>query len=317
MKILITGSLGFIGQSLQSYLKTLGYEVFGLDKLQSNQDNFECVDILDYFELFNYLNKIQPDIVVHLAARIDISEDSVTDYSCNIIGVQNLINVTENIASIKRVIWTSSQLVNKLGYIQLNNFNYRPSTSYGESKAIGEMLVRAQVQKKEWVIIRPTNVWGPNMSEHYRNFLSFVKEGRYFHITFSEILKSYSYVENACFQIEKLINAKTNDVNNKTFYLCDYYPIEVKSWVNMFAFYFGVKKPIALPYVISLIIVNVFDILKRSNILKKAPISKYTFQNILTQYTIDNNELHAITGDLPFNNEEGVKRTSNWFKNLN
>ena len=317
MKILITGSLGFIGQSLQSYLKTLDYEVFGIDKLQSNQDNFECIDILDYNKLFQYLNKIQTDVVVHLAARIDISEDSVTDYSSNIIGVQNLINITENITNIKRVIWTSSQLVNKLGYIQLNNFNYKSSTSYGESKAIGEMLVTTQVQKKEWIIIRPTNVWGPNMSIHYRNFLSYVKKRKYFHITFGEIFKSYSYVENACFQIQKIISAKTIDVNKKTFYLCDYNPIEVKKWVNMFAFNFGVKKPIMLPYAISIIIVNVLDILKKAKILNKVPITKYTFQNILTQYIIDNKELHGITGDLPFDNEEGVQSTSNWLKNPN
>jgi nucleoside-diphosphate-sugar epimerase len=183
--------------------------------------------------------------------------------------------------------------------LTLNNINYKPTTSYGASKAIGELLVKTQVHNKEWTIIRPTNVWGPNMSEHYRKFLSYVNSRKYFHVAFSDIYKSYSYVANACF------------------YICDYEPIEVKNWVNRFAFYFGVKKPITFPYTLSFLVVNIFDILKNISVLKRVPITKYTFQNILTHYIIENRELHSVTGDLPFNNEEGIKITSKWFKNLN
>ena len=317
MKVLITGSEGFIGIHLKEHLMQLNYDVYGLDIKPSTSNNFRVVDILDYSSLLFYCDEIKPDIIVHLAARIDISDDDVTDYSTNIVGVQNLINVSENISSVKRVIWTSSQLVNKLGYIRLNNINYKPTTSYGASKAIGELLVKTQVHNKEWTIIRPTNVWGPNMSEHYRKFLSYVNSRKYFHVAFSDIYKSYSYVANACFQIEKIISSNAVFVNKKTFYICDYEPIEVKNWVNRFAFYFGVKKPITFPYTLSFLVVNIFDILKNISVLKRVPITKYTFQNILTHYIIENRELHSVTGDLPFNNEQGIKITSKWFKNLN
>jgi nucleoside-diphosphate-sugar epimerase len=316
MKVLITGSLGFIGQTLEEYLKSLGYEVFGLDKLTSDKANFKSVDILNYNDLYLYLNEVQPEIIVHLAARIDISNDSVDKYLPNITGVANMVRATEQITSIKRVIWTSSQAVNRLGLIDSETQTYYPNTSYGESKVIGELLVKNGVSNKEWVIIRPTNVWGPNMCEHYRNFISYINKRKYFHVTLKEVKKSYSYIGNICFQIEKLVSAESKRVDKKVFYLCDYESIEVKDWANKFAKYLGKAKPISLPYFLTFTLAQSCELLYRLKIIKSRPLTAYTLKNIMTDYKVNNQELHEITGDLPYNVETGIMLTVKWFNNI-
>src|SRR3990167_8436411 len=63
MKILITGSRGFIGSYFAPELRTVGFEVVGID--------FEHGDLArDNTTIFDWLDRVKPDIVVHLAAQV-------------------------------------------------------------------------------------------------------------------------------------------------------------------------------------------------------------------------------------------------------
>ena len=114
-KVLITGCNGFIGKNLFAYLERLDYEVYGIDVNLDDSENIFNVNINIYDDLYKVTKRILPEVIINLAARIDISNDSIWDYRTNIIGVQNLLKVTEEVESVKRVLWTSTQLVNKLG----------------------------------------------------------------------------------------------------------------------------------------------------------------------------------------------------------
>src|SRR5438034_8189416 len=111
MKVLVTGSSGFIGQALVQRLRLAGHDVAGLDRAPAATTDHVC-DILDASRLNEAVAGFSPDAVVHLAARIDIDEKaSLADYAANIEGVENLIAAVRLAASVKRAIWTSSQLV--------------------------------------------------------------------------------------------------------------------------------------------------------------------------------------------------------------
>ena len=88
MKILVTGSVGFIGFHLSKKLLSLGYEVNGIDSfneyydinLKLNRDKIlknlflitEKLDISNKNQLNNYLYKKKFDIIVHLAAQAGV-----------------------------------------------------------------------------------------------------------------------------------------------------------------------------------------------------------------------------------------------------
>lgn len=313
-KVLITGCNGFIGKNLSSYLETLDYEVFGIDINCSNSTNKFNIDINIYEDLNRIFKFILPEVVIHLAARIDISDDPIWDYKTNILGVQNLIKVTEELESVKRVIWTSTQLVNKLGSKFIDYNHYNANTVYGASKIIGEQLVRNSVYKKDWVIVRPSTVWGPGMSDHYLSFIKYIDKGIYFNITLKKIYKSFSYIGNTCFQIEKIVYANSDLINRRTFYLSDYKPLELHEWTKEINLALNRKKVYSLPIILSYMIASLFLLFKKFKFIKKVPISFYNISNIGTTY-INNNDLEVITGSLPFNMKDGVRNTIKWYKN--
>ena len=92
MKILITGSAGFIGSCLSTHFHNLGHRVLGLDKVRSSNCPYStvCVDMRSYDELYNVVLNFMPDVVINLAARTDLNSSKLISYSDNTLSVENL-----------------------------------------------------------------------------------------------------------------------------------------------------------------------------------------------------------------------------------
>ena len=101
MKIIITGSAGYIGSCLFEYLKKR-YEVFGIDKnfpKLKKQKNFICCNLLNFNKIDNIIKIIKPDIIIHLAAKSTIDFIDKKEY------IENNVVVTKNILrSVKKII---------------------------------------------------------------------------------------------------------------------------------------------------------------------------------------------------------------------
>lgn len=104
MKIVVTGGFGFLGSNVVRLLKE-DFEVIPCSRRSG-------VDIRNYVEIFEFLNKIKPDLIVHCAAHvggiayneekpIEIFEDNlkigmnIIKASCDA-GVKRLINIMPN-----------------------------------------------------------------------------------------------------------------------------------------------------------------------------------------------------------------------------
>ena len=70
MRALVTGSQGFVGGYLRKELTEHGYEVTGLD-VQAGDDTL-VVDLLDAQQVYHAVEKVKPDIVIHLAGQADV-----------------------------------------------------------------------------------------------------------------------------------------------------------------------------------------------------------------------------------------------------
>ena len=165
MKILITGSSGFLGKNLYQRLKKK-YKVFGVDINESQFSNY-LLDLTDKEKTKNLLKTIKPNIIIHTAAlpNVDYCEIHQEEaYNINVKGTKNLIDSLKDQKA--KFIFISSDYV----YDGLRgNFNEESPTNplnyYGKTKLEAEQIVR---RCKNYLILRPTVIFG--WDERGKNF---------------------------------------------------------------------------------------------------------------------------------------------------
>jgi nucleoside-diphosphate-sugar epimerase len=314
-KILITGSSGFIGSNLLQFYVDKGFDLLNIDKSEPKRveysNKWKQIDILDYDSLRSEVLLFQPNFVIHLAARTDLNANNIDDYSSNTIGTQNLIRILNKTLSVKRVIFASSMLVCKPGYLPSDYNDYLPSTTYGKSKVLMEKIIRESSHNYEWTIVRPTSIWGPWFDVPYRDFFTMIMNKKYFHIGSKSCLKTYGYVENLIYQIDCILNASAEEIQGNVFYLGDYEPINITYWANEIAAELDIVVK-TIPYKVIKLTAYGGDFLKMFGI--SFPINSFRLKNMTTCNVVNLLNTKAVAPYLPFSRIDGIRKTLNWLK---
>lgn len=314
-RILVTGGSGFIGTNIIEYYKD-DFEVLSIDsKAPRNKAHIQFwkeVDILDEVLTGSVFKEFQPHYVFHMGARTDLDGKTLKDYDANIQGVKNIIKASSFCKSLEKIIFASSRLVCEIGYSPKNEFDYKPSTIYGESKIIGEKIVRESNElTANWVIVRPTSLWGPWFDIPYKSFFDSINKKVYVHPKGLEIHKKFGYVQNCVHIMDKLLYDK--ELNGQTIYLSDFKTLEVKQWADIISKKFHGKNVKSVPISILKILAKAGDVLKMIG-YSNPPITSFRLNNIITTMDYDTSKVEKIVGELPYNLEEATTITYNWYK---
>jgi len=237
MKILITGSAGFIGFHLAKYFLNYGYNVIGIDFLNSKSKKIQ-IDrnkILKKSKKYKYFNldlskkkfrdKKISDIkhVFHLAAQPGVRKSMTQVDQCiksNIISFNNILEFLKN-NKINNLYYASSSSVygelkkkfdEKYSAINLNS-------NYALSKQLNEKT--ANLYFREYGInsigLRFFSIYGPYGREdmaYYRFCLDILKRKKIFLNGDGNIKRSFTYIDDAVSIIYELFN---NFKNKKKF----------------------------------------------------------------------------------------------------
>jgi CDP-glucose 4,6-dehydratase len=118
-RVLITGHTGFKGSWLCLLLNNLGADVYGYALVPPTSPSLfmeakieELItsfigDICDYENLLKVMDKVQPEIVIHLAAQSLVYEsykNPVETYSINVMGTVHLLEACRHTPSVKAVV---------------------------------------------------------------------------------------------------------------------------------------------------------------------------------------------------------------------
>ena len=190
MRILLTGSSGFIGHVVARSLISGGHQLRLLVREKSqNLDDLAEQIICDFENLNNLSSQAfsNIDCVIHLAAQAHVmnknSLDHLIEYQrSNRDLTLNLANLSSK-HGVKRFIFLSSIKVN--GEQTLPGFPFKPDDSvftsdpYGISKCEAEkgLLELTLGTEMEVVIIRPPLVYGPNVKGNLASIISWIKKG--------------------------------------------------------------------------------------------------------------------------------------------
>jgi nucleoside-diphosphate-sugar epimerase len=185
MKILVTGSTGFVGKALLPILIRCGLHVNAIvrNPPQSILHGVHYHYVHDLNSSINFSSPLRGvDVLIHLAARVhviaEMYEDSLSEYRR--INVDSTLTLANQAASlgVRRFVFVSSVKVN--GDLTKKDIPFQaddipnPQDSYGVSKmdAEFELMKLAKKTGMEVVIIRPPIIYGPDVKA---NFLSMIK----------------------------------------------------------------------------------------------------------------------------------------------
>ncbi|RNF69422.1 SDR family oxidoreductase [Marinomonas rhizomae] len=183
--VLLTGASGFVGSVLLSALPASRISLFGRRDLGIPDAHFVRGEIQPDTQYLGAFNNV--DVVIHLAARVHIMNDSSSDplaefRAVNTEGTLNLARQAAE-AGVKRFIFLSSIKVNGESTSHcaaFNAFDQRlPEDPYAISKSEAEeqLLALGKETGMEIVIIRPPLVYGEGVKANFASLMKLVGRG--------------------------------------------------------------------------------------------------------------------------------------------
>ena len=186
--ILVTGATGFVGTALCEVLSAQGFKVRAAIRKVDSQSASNAVSIGEINSDTDWADALSGvDIVVHLAARVHVMNETATDAlaayrKVNVDGTVHLAQAAVK-SGVKRLIFISSIKVNgegtRLGHPYTPEDKPVPADPYGVSKLEAEIALRhlAKETTLEVVIIRPPLIYGPGVKANFKSMLSIVNKG--------------------------------------------------------------------------------------------------------------------------------------------
>jgi len=185
LRILVTGSAGFMGSHLVDALLDAGHEVYGVDDLSGGfwrnvnpESHFTELDLRRKEATKEYVNNVRPEILFHFAADATEGRSQFTPLTCT---ERNLMAYLHTLVpavahGVRKVVLASSMSVYGAQEPPFDEeMPAEPEDIYGVSKAAMEQVtgILSKVHGFAYTIIRPHNVYGPrqNIADPYRNVI--------------------------------------------------------------------------------------------------------------------------------------------------
>lgn len=199
-KVIVVGGNGYLGSFLVKALKKVEANVFIVSKDCESSANQFAVDITNFVETYEVIQKIKPDIVYHLAASISRNRDFAIYKNMATVNVLGTLNVLKSLEGLDaHFIFTSTSEVygNNASPFHENQVP-KPVSPYSLTKINAEFLIQTYCNNhnKKFTNLRVFNFYGEGMPEEFfiPQMILSLKKGEDFLMTKGEQVRDFSYV---------------------------------------------------------------------------------------------------------------------------
>jgi nucleoside-diphosphate-sugar epimerase len=299
LKVLITGSTGFVGKNLRDYFFNVGIEFLPLATIELAESNFYKVHTAD--------------IIVHLAGKAhDLKNISNSEeyYRINYDFTKHLYEAFI-LSKATKFIFVSSvkAAADHINYPLTEDYLPDPQSHYGKSKLLAEQYIQSAPLsfEKSWYILRPCMIHGPGNKGNLNLLYKFVEKGLPYPLAAFVNKRSFLSVENLCFVISELIKRK--DIPSGVYNLADDEPLSTKDLVALISD--GLKRPhqlLSIPEHLIRIMAKVGDFLR-------LPLNTERLNKLTENYIVCNKKIkQVLKKELPLSVREGILKTVQSFK---
>lgn len=216
IKLLITGSSGFVGRNLIRRLSQDGnYEIYTLDINEENNLNHFKADLTNSRDL-SRLRDFEFNVVIHLAAQTDVIrslEDPIFDLNSNVVGTINLLQ-SLNLNRIDKIIYANSGGAIYGDLVERSSIESdmpNPTSPYGLSKLAAENYLKyySKILDFKLISLAFSNIYGPK-SENRKGIIYKIYEsldsGNKLILNGLETSRDFIYIDDCITAIECSIN---------------------------------------------------------------------------------------------------------------
>jgi len=298
MLVHITGSGGFVGQNLISFLESSLLQVQPIPRSQLAGD----------FPLNGN------SVIVHLAGKAhDLKNVAGPEeyYEVNFGLTKKLYDAFLK-SDAKKFVFISSvkAVVDALDFTLTEDMVPEPQTHYGKSKLMAEDYIRSQPlpEGKSYYILRPCMVHGPGNKGNLNLLYQLVARGIPYPLAAFDNMRSFLSVDNLCFVIKEIIDR--DDIPGGTYNVADDEPLSTIELIRLLS-EAGGKTP------------RLWNIpgsfvrgLARLGDRLHLPLTTERLQKLTENYVVSNEKIKlALKKDLPLSAREGIIKTGRAFKN--
>lgn len=174
MKVLITGSEGFVGTHLSNEFEENGYEVIRCSL--AGGEGFISMDILDQEQILRILSEYKPDILINMAGQANVGlswKKPQLTVSLNTIGLINIFEAVKEVNPRMRVIAVGSSdeygSLKEYGANVTEDLPVKPITPYAISKVAQEQFAQLYIRAygMNVCMVRCFNLGGPLQTKGY------------------------------------------------------------------------------------------------------------------------------------------------------
>jgi UDP-glucose 4-epimerase len=177
VRVLITGGAGFIGSHVSDAFLNEGAEVHVIDDLSTGRAGRLAKGVALYQEtilnataLIDVVTKIQPEVICHLAAQVDVRSSvafPAADAEVNVVGTVNVLEAARMVGARVLLSSTGGALYGKDAPVpSAESVPPQPESPYGISKYGAEQYIGLynRLYGTAHGVLRFANVYGPRQS---------------------------------------------------------------------------------------------------------------------------------------------------------